>query len=355
MKIPIHNIYYLLCYAWDMLEEGRPNAIANESFQALPDLFARVLETGVAQLLKRGPDRGYLPEEDDCRSLRGKLDLSTTVKANLLLRSCVHCVFDSLRHDILHNRIIKTTLGRLARCDELNRRLRDESRRLYRCFGAVGEVALTADVFGRVVLHRNNRHYAFLIEVCRILSESLLVHSETGSTHFRDFLGDERLMAQLFERFVRNFYRREQPEWRPRAERIEWQEVTGTPADRAFLPEMRTDVTLEAGNRKIVLDTKYYANCLQSYHSASTVHSGHLYQLFAYLQNLKKTARPGQVVEGILLYPTVAKTLDLHYTLHGHPIRIATVDLNVPWEQIHDRLLNLLAPSRSSPPPTRST
>src|SRR3954470_19331232 len=106
MKIPVRNFYYLLCYAWDMLQEGVLVDVSCETFRSLPELFAHVLETGMASLLRRGLDRGYVEEAEDVRSLKGKFDLSETIKRNLLLRSSVHCVFDSLHHDVLHNRIV---------------------------------------------------------------------------------------------------------------------------------------------------------------------------------------------------------------------------------------------------------
>src|SRR5262245_59189081 len=112
MKIPVQNIYYLLCYAWNTLDEGRLVDVSHETARSLPELFARVLETGMASLLRRGLDRGYVEEAEDTRSLKGKINLSETMKRNLLLRSRVHCVFDSFHHDVLHNRIVKTTLAR---------------------------------------------------------------------------------------------------------------------------------------------------------------------------------------------------------------------------------------------------
>jgi 5-methylcytosine-specific restriction enzyme subunit McrC len=58
MKIPVLNVYYLLCYAWDTLDEGKLVNIATEPFKSLPDLFARVLTAGTTRLLKRGLDQG---------------------------------------------------------------------------------------------------------------------------------------------------------------------------------------------------------------------------------------------------------------------------------------------------------
>lgn len=120
MTIPVANIYYLLCYAWDNLEEGEIVPVAQEDCHSLAELFARVLEGGCTHLLKRGLDRDYVTEEVDTSSLRGKLDVTTTVKRNLLRSSRVHCVIDSLSYDVLHNQIIRATLRSLIRCRDLH-------------------------------------------------------------------------------------------------------------------------------------------------------------------------------------------------------------------------------------------
>jgi 5-methylcytosine-specific restriction enzyme subunit McrC len=343
MKISVLNVYYLLCYAWDTLEEGKLVDVTTEPFKSLPDLFARVLTTGIARLLKRGLDQGYLPEASDTRSPRGKLDITETVKRNLLIRSSVRCLYDELSHDELHNRILKSTLARLARCVDLDRDLKAQAIGIYRRLHDISEIELTPDVFDRVVIHRNNRFYGFLVEVCRILHNSLLVDTRDGRSSFRDFLRDERLMARVFEKFVRNFYRREQAEFRVHSERIDWKDVEAEPTHLAYLPVMRTDVSLDSRTRKVIIDTKYYASTLQTYHQGGTVHSQNLYQLFTYLRNLDPppSALP---VEGILLYPTVDTTLDLRFNVHGHPVRVATVDLNAPWTAIRVRLLDLILP-----------
>jgi 5-methylcytosine-specific restriction enzyme subunit McrC len=342
MKVPILNLYYMLCYAWNMLDEGRVVDVSAEPFQSLPDLFARVLRTGVTHLLRRGLDRGYLPHEEDARSPRGKFDLAATVKRNLRLRSRVHCKFDDFRPDVLHNQILKATLIRLARCEDLVPPLQADIASLCRRLHDVTPADLSPDVFDRVVIHRHNRFYAFLVEVCRILYWCLLVDPATGRTWFRDFLGDEMAMARLFERFVYNFYCREKPEFECDSKKVLWSEVEGDSEALAFLPEMRTDITLSAPPRTFIIDTKYYAQCLQSYQNSETIHSGHLYQLFAYLRNIAPGHPHPDHLEGVLLYPVVTRSLDLRFRLHGHPIRVATLDLNQPWTGIRDRLLMLL-------------
>ena len=106
MNIPILNIYYMLCYAWDKLEEQHLVDIDPETSTSLVDLFARVLVNGVAHLLKRGLDRGYVRHEEEMRTLRGKIQLDPTLKRNLLIRGEAACAFDELSYDVLHNRIL---------------------------------------------------------------------------------------------------------------------------------------------------------------------------------------------------------------------------------------------------------
>ncbi|MFO7891762.1 MAG: restriction endonuclease, partial [bacterium] len=79
---------------------------------------------------------------------------------------------------------------------------------------------------------------------------------------------------------------------------------------------METDISLRSSTRKIIIDTKYYKEALKGNFNTEKVLSGHLYQLFSYIENQKKPDDPlTQNCEGILLYPTVkrsiSKTLNL--------------------------------------------
>lgn len=53
MDIPIQNIYYLLCYAWDKLEEAEPVSVDSDTEHQLLNLFAKVLSERLKWLLKK--------------------------------------------------------------------------------------------------------------------------------------------------------------------------------------------------------------------------------------------------------------------------------------------------------------
>ena len=80
MKVPVRNIYYLLCYAWDHVREGETVDVGSEQFGGLVDLFVKVLNEGVSRLVSRGLDRDYLVVHEDVRGLKGKLDFATTIQ-----------------------------------------------------------------------------------------------------------------------------------------------------------------------------------------------------------------------------------------------------------------------------------
>jgi 5-methylcytosine-specific restriction enzyme subunit McrC len=159
-----------------------------------------------------------------------------------------------------------------------------------------------------------------------------------GKGHrFKDVVRDEREMARVFEAFVRNFYRLEQTRYRVEPLTIPWYatELTTGPDDR--LPQMRVDVFLRSPDRQLIIDTKYYAETLQTYHDTTSFRSGNLYQLFSYLKNHAPRVPTGTQLDGMLLFPQVDVNLNASYVMQGHQIQIATIDLNMPWEIVANR------------------
>ena len=102
--IPIRNLYYLFCYAWSRFEEAQAISTGAEESPDLPNLLARVLSEGTRSLLKRGLDRGYLPHEEELSTIRGHIELGPTLQLQARHRRRVHCTYDELSHDLLHNR-----------------------------------------------------------------------------------------------------------------------------------------------------------------------------------------------------------------------------------------------------------
>jgi 5-methylcytosine-specific restriction enzyme subunit McrC len=342
--IPIRNIYYLLCYAWDHVQERRHVPAADFEFAEVQDLLGHVLANATARLIARGLDRSYVPEEGAVAGVRGKLQIATTIKQRTLWSARTWCGFDEFRHDILPNRILKASLGALLGLSGLDESVRGRVRGVYAHLDEVQAIELRRDHFRRLQLHRNNRLYDFALRLCRLLFDSLIVDQGTGKAHFRDFVKDEARMGQLFEDFVFNFYRREQRTDNVSRPHIQWHDAHAPEDDLRYLPIMRTDVVLRGPDRTLVVDTKFYADALSAWRGGEKVRSAHLYQVFTYLENLAPEA--DSPVEGMLLYPAVKSRIALDYRLKGHRIRVCSVDLAQPWPAIHEELLTLIRPDR---------
>ncbi len=344
MNIPILNIYYLLSYAWNKLEESEITAVNETQCDTLVDLLAKVLAKGMSYILQRGIDRGYLPHCEETKTLRGKIDFSATLKRNLFSAPQVYCEYDDFNYNVLHNQILKTTLDKLIRFKDLDHTIRDELVGFYCKLREVELIHLTKQHFGLVQLHSNNAFYAFLLNICELVHDNLFISEEDGASRFRDFVRDEKNMAMLFEAFVRNFYKREQSTFTVSRENIIWDFVPLGETSADYLPKMQTDISLTSASRKIIIDTKYYTKTLQTYYDKDSIRSENLRQIHAYLTNLPLHEKSNFACEGILLYPTVREELDESYSSpgHGYQLRIASINLDQPWVDIHKALLRII-------------
>ena len=343
-KIPILNVYYMLCYAWGRVQERDTRRLDTlAGIRTAQDLLAKVLAGGVNHLVRRGIDRGYVERRKDLAGIRGKLAVSETAKRALRARRRAACDFEELSVDILQNRILRTSLHRLLRRRiPLADDIRSEVRSAYRRLDGVSRVPLKRNTFRRVQIGGNRRLYRFLLSVCQLLHDSLIVDERTGHSLFHDFRREQATIWALFEEFVIGFYEREQGEYRvnPGGRSVAWADSRwATEADRARIPAMKADVILESSKRRIILDTKYYGKAVLG---AGKLRSPNLYQLLAYLRNRQATRPDGPRHEGILLYPRVHETLRADVWLEGIRVQARTVDLNRDWREIRGEMLETI-------------
>ena len=332
----------MLCYAWDVLPQAELIKVSLAGDEKPVDLLARVLISGSHHLLRRGIDKGYVNVEDDLSTLRGRVDFAYSGRRGLLYQGKARCQFDELTADILPNQILKATLFRLGRANQLDSQLRKECTLLTKRFAEVSQITLNSGLFRRVAFHSNNRFYRFLINVCQLVFLEALLDQNKGEFHFRDFFRDDGCMPRLYEKFIFNFYRRNQSEYEVRSERIQWDAESVDDPGLSLLPTMLTDISLRSKQRTIIIDAKYYRETLTSFYGAKRIHSGNLYQINAYLQNIATNGGSDTNASGMLLYPTVNQSLSNAYEIGGKTVRLETVDLGSGWLEIEHHLLRLL-------------
>ncbi len=346
MTIPIENMYYLLCYSWNKLEEADQIELESKDFTELINLFALVLKNGINHLIKKGFDKNYILYSEDSKRLKGKIDFGVTIKKNLLKKAMLYCRFDELSFNVLHNQIIKSTVRNLLLIDNLDKEIRTELKEVFLSLNEVEIIKLEKKHFRLVQLNGNNHFYDFLLKICELIFDNSFIEEKTGKFKFKEFIRDERQMAYLFEDFIRNFYKIELSKLvsnsKTYRENIDWLAKASDETSSSYLPKMQTDISIEFIHKKIIIDTKFYSNAFQNHYEKESIRSAHLYQLFAYLKNIENKGDLNLNCEGILLYPQTDNKINLNFDLETHKVKIRTVNLNQNWKQIHDELIQIV-------------
>lgn len=327
----------MLVYAWDHPQEKNFINVFEEDEKDLLNLLSKVLLVKIKALIKKGFYKEYVENLEESGIIRGKVLFKESLETFSYKRGKLHILEEDMSYNILHNQLIKATLFYLAGKGELKKEYKDEIKNILTYFQHVSLIKVNLRLFNEVNLHRNNQHYQFLLNICRFIWENALLHEGSGEKQFQDFSREHQQMARLFENFVKNFYRKEIPGSLAKSESFYW------PAEGEnvnLLPKMKTDISLEFSNQKQIIDTKFYKDTFGIHREKETIHSAHLYQLFAYLKNDEHYS--GNKAKGILLYPKVNQTVNLVYRIHEFDVKICTLDLTQHWNKIHDRLLEIV-------------
>lgn len=335
--IPIRNIYYMLCYAWEnTLKQGEESLLDTEAFENIYNLLSFILIKEVTKLIKSGISRGYVYCTESLPIVRGRINLNNTLKEQSLIRKQIVCDFNEFSEDIMMNQIIKSTMETLLNCDKVDKRYRLKFKLLLRNFSNIESIDINNVCWNRIDYNRNNKKYRLIINVCELISTGLIVKEEKGKSRFTTFIKD-RAMTKLYQKFVFNFYKYELKDIKTTSSIIKWK-LDETPSDN-FLPNMETDIELEGIGGKLIIDTKYYVNALvkSNFSETKKLISSNLYQIFAYVKN---TEYDGEV-SGMLLYPTVNYDLNQKYKISGNHIFVRTVNLGGDFEKIRSSLLNI--------------
>lgn len=328
----------MLAYAFQVLREQGYKSIATEEFHNVAELCAAILCKGVSGQLKRGLGREYIEQTEALSTVRGRIDISESIKTQSIHKQQLVCSYDEFSVDSYLNRILKTTMELLLRADIAKTR-KKELKKLLVFFGEVD----TLDVHlinWNIRYHRNNQTYRMLISVCYLVIKGLLQTNSDGSTKLMDFL-DEQRMCRLYEKFILEYYRREFPDLHANASQIPWALDDGF---NDMLPVMQSDITLSKDGRVLIIDAKYYSHTTQMQYDVHTLHSGNLYQIFTYVKNKQiEIGADAPMVSGMLLYAKTDEQVqpDHIYHMSGNRVSVRTLDLNQDFPEIARQLDNI--------------
>lgn len=339
-NIPIRNIFYMLAYAFQVLQQGEYERLATEDFEHVHDLLAAILSLGIGKQLKQGLHREYVEKGEELSTLRGKVDLAGTVASRLARKRVIACEYDELSEDNALNQAIKATCLLLIRHGKVDHRRRTALRRVMPYFSNVTEADPAHVRWDTFRFSRGNRSYRMLISICQLVVEGMLLTTSKGEHRLAQFIDDQHL-HRLYEKFILNYFGQRHPELSATAPQIPWALDDG---EGTMLPTMWSDITLtrkDDPSRVLIIDAKFYNHSTQGRYEARTVHSSNLYQIFTYVKN-REAGFGGQPhkVSGMLLYARTNEEIqpDQSYMMSGNRIEVRTLDLNQEFKQIEARL-----------------
>ena len=337
----IKNIYYMLSYAFTVLNQGEYEDIAVEEFENIHNLFAAILSKGIGRQLKQGLYREYLNCKEDITVVRGKIDIPGTIKNQLARKRVVTCEYDELSENNLMNQIIKTAVMLLIGCKRVKQEYKDDLKKEMLFFSNIDTLDPSAIRWSSIRFQRNNSTYRMLIGLCQLIIEGMLLTTDSGEYRLRSFI-NERQMERLYEKFILEYYAKECPKVKAVASQIPWALDDGM---SKMLPVMQSDITLSKGSNVLIIDAKFYAHTTQERFDLHTIHSNNLYQIFTYVKNRdKEFADKPHNVSGMLLYAATDEAIqpDSVYRMSGNKISVKTLDLNREFGEITRQLKEIV-------------
>lgn len=348
--IPIRNLWYMLLYAWNeipLIASGDFNDV--EDAPTLDALLASVLVKLTQQRLRIGLGRNYLDEQHLLRGIRGRINFTDSLKSHAFERGQAYCEFQQYSMNVPKNQIVRSTMMRLIQIGNFgtNRAMADELRHnlrwLARLLDGVDLIELKLDFIRRQQFGRNDRDYRLMLAICELILMRQMPSDSDGQHRLPALDHAALVMHQVYEHFIANFYRVHLQGWEVTPQKnMGWHEK----AQSKYLPSMRPDLTLveKSSGKIILLDTKFTAKSLvTSQWDKEVFSSSHLYQLYTYLKTQEHLSECHRQAKGILLYPSVRQSLlSEKIELQDQTLYVQTVDLTQTWQNIEQRLLDLI-------------
>lgn len=348
-RIPVRNLWLLMLYASDLFRmRGIGKVGLEDSPDDLPDLVAEMLARAVELRQRRQLSFGYRSRDARLNRVRGRIDVLTTERHQLLDRGLLACRFNELTIDTPRNRFVRAALeaiSRIARRKDVTHRCRRLASGM-KAMGVSGESPTRAQMsmerFGR-----NDADDRFMLAAAKLALDLTLPTEGAGSNVLSLPEREETWVRRLFEHAVGGFYDvvLSPQGWNVQCgKKLDWQTAARTEGINNILPSMRTDVMLDhpSSGRRIVIDTKFNSIVTKGWYREETLRSGYVYQIYAYLHS--QVAQGDLLADnacGLLLHPAMGKQVDELVEIQGHKTRFATVDLTAPSSDLRSRLLSL--------------
>lgn len=342
----VSNLYYMLSYAFndDTLRALDTKIGSVESFKNASDLLAMLLYVLVGKLIKRGVNKEYISVEEELSVLKGRINVSGTLKRNGVILNKIICEFEDYSSNDYLNKIIKTTIMHLIRSNNISQNYKKKLKLLNNMFNDINQIEIYTIQWEKINYNKGNKSYKSVINLCYLILNTLIANENEGSIQNLS-IDDGQVMHALFEKFIREYIASTYPHVRARIKRMKWNIDKEYMVD--FIPEMVTDVTITHGNKEMIIDTKFYAQIFNTRKFDDkifrSIDSGNWNQINAYVSNA--SYKSDKDISGMLLYAKTSENVDLSHEARvmGKMIYIRTIDMSKDFLSIEKEIFDIVS------------
>jgi 5-methylcytosine-specific restriction enzyme subunit McrC len=196
-KVPVRNLFYLLDPAADfpVTDDSTTATPGTEALDFLAARLARLL----AERSRAGLHRAYAERADSGPFLQGRLDVPAQLRDPAGRKDALHCRYEDFTVDVPCNQVGKATALLLVRSPLVAEGVRAGLRQALLGYEGVRPVPLGPDCFAAAAPDRLTEAYRPLLELCRLLADSLDPGAHAGADAGPAFLLD---LERVFERYL---------------------------------------------------------------------------------------------------------------------------------------------------------
>lgn len=265
---------------------------------SLDDFYIRMYLDGVMSLVKRGLKSAYAAREGNLPYLKGKLLFNAHIRENFAHQERFYVAYDEFCIDRPEHRLIKAALLHLRNATQ-NMTNENLIRHLLAVFADIEPSRHCAADFSSVIITRQNREYADVMEWTKIFLQDQSFTPFGGATKAQPFLFP---MYLLFQEYMAKKMDEGLDGWTVEKQ-VKDRYLFGKPD--SFL--LQPDILLTKGDRVVIMDTKWKKLNKTVKVDNYGIAESDMYQMFVYAQKYL-AGRPKKEIW--LLYPKIIDAND---------------------------------------------
>lgn len=284
------NLYYMLCYAVDELQYMKISDTDAENIKSSADLLAELLINTLIIWSKNNPLREYKEITLETDKPAGRINVYESYRSGIIQQGKLNCTQYRLNIDTIQNQIIKLALRILIKHGkDLSKDKRTQLNKYYRQFKYISDITEEQYKLANISYKTMPTYYKPVISASIIIINMMIAYNRTGKIRLYDLDNPERY-KYIFEKFVRNFYKREYKNFNTKVEHPRYD--ISLEQDESATDNL--DVLLVNNKKALVLDTKWYTK--------STYTPANRHQIRAYMADVINHKDNINSIAGIVLY-----------------------------------------------------